>query len=70
MSHRQHRRIFWIVTTILCLLHLDFFNHGVTRDLLFGWLPFDLAYHIVWMIFAGVMVFHFTHYVWRSADEH
>lgn len=70
MTRKQHSRTFWTATIVLCVLHVDFFNHGVGSVLLFGWLPFDLAYHILWMVLAAVLVFYFTHSVWRSADEH
>lgn len=68
MTRRQHRRIFWLLVVVLAALHVDFFNHGTTPPLLFGWLPVDLAYHITWVIAAGALVIYFTRYVWRDYD--
>ena len=69
MTRRQHRRIFWVLVVVLAALHVDFFNHGTTLPLIFGWLPTDLAYHIAWVIAAAVLVLYFTRYVWRDFDE-
>jgi len=69
MTQRHHSWVFWGFVLILILLHADFFNHGASPPPLFGWLPVDLAYHILWVIAAGLLVFYFTHFVWRDPDE-
>ena len=69
MKQRQHRRIFWILVIVLAVFHVDFFNHGeIARRLFWEWLPLDLAYHVVWVILAAVLVLYFTRYVWRDYD--
>ncbi len=68
MTRRRHRRIFWVFVVVLAALHVDFFNHGTSPPLLFGWLPADLAYHMAWVIAAAALVLYFTRYVWRDYD--
>ena len=68
MTRRHHRRVFWVLVVVLAALHVDFFNHGVSPPPLFGWLPVDLAYHMIWVIAAAALVLYFTRYVWRDSD--
>ncbi len=68
MTRRQHRRIFWLFVSILAILHVDFFNHGESMWLIFGWLPVDLVYHLVWVILAAASVVYLTKYVWQDYD--
>ncbi len=34
--------IFWVVITILCLVHVDFWGWDKIHPLLFGWIPYHL----------------------------
>lgn len=68
MTLKQHKRLFWIAAAVLSVLHLDVFNHGGSAPLLFGWLPRDLAYHIAWVLVAGVLVLHLTLAIWRRPE--
>ena len=69
MKQRQHRRLFWVIVIVLAGFHVDFFNHGENvSPLLLGWIPLDLAYHVVWVIVAALLVLYLTRYVWRDSD--
>jgi hypothetical protein len=72
LSRKTHARIFWAVVAVLLILHVDVFNHlepgsdpsdGVAPV---GWLPWDMAYHLLWMVAAAGAVFYLTAKVWPS----
>lgn len=65
---RTHRLIFAALSAGLLLAHLDPWNAG-PRDLVFGWLPWDLAYHLLWMAAASALIFYMTsRAVWPEDD--
>lgn len=65
---RTHRLIFAALSAGLLLAHLDPWNAG-PRDLVFGWLPWDLAYHLLWMAAACALIFYMTsRAVWPEDD--
>ena len=33
------------------------------------WLPFDLGYHLIWMVLAAGVVLYMTEKVWPEAEE-
>lgn len=39
------------------------------RGLLLGFLPWDLAYPLAWIVFATAAVFYMTNRAWRDVDE-
>lgn len=59
MSARAHRRLFALLTAVLLVLHVDPWNAG-PAGLVLGWLPWDLAYHLVWMAAAALLVVYMT----------
>lgn len=69
MTVRAHRRAFAALTAALFALHLDPWNAGPAA-LLFGWLPWDLAYHLLWMAAAALLVLYMTSgAVWPDDPE-
>lgn len=48
----------------LLVLHLDFWNAGRGGALILGVLPYDLAYHLAWMLAAWAVVVYMTVKVW------
>ncbi len=65
MSRRAHRLVFAGLVGVLLVLHLDVWNHDV-GGLVFGWLPWDLAYHLAWMAAAAAVVWYMTLGPWTE----
>ena len=63
------RLVAWIAFAALVVLHLDFWR-GPRPGLVFGWLPEDMAYRLLWMAGAFAYLLFFTARVWgdESAD--
>lgn len=59
MSAAAHHRLFAVLAAALIVLHVDTWNAG-PGGLVFGWLPWDLAYHLLWMALATLLVFYMT----------
>ena len=56
-------RIFTVLVAVLVVSHV----WAPTRPgdvLWFGWIPFDLGFHLVWMAVAAGAVFYMTERVW------
>ena len=69
MMHARGKRWFaWLGFGLLVGLHHDFFRPQEAR-LVFGWMPEDLVYRLVWMGLATLYLFWFTRYVWRSGKD-
>ena len=66
-THRRLGAWFWIAALSLASAHLLRFQHG-DRELHLGWLPADLAFRMVWIAAATVLVFAMTSVSWRD-DE-
>ncbi len=62
---RRLRAGFWVATFALTLAHLLRFQHG-DEALYLGWLPADLAFRIVWIAAATVVIFVMTSVSWRG----
>lgn len=60
VSRAAHRRLFTALTALLLLLHVDVWNAGPAGPLVLGWLPWDLAYHLLWMAAATALVGYMT----------
>ena len=65
MSHRAHRNLFWVLVVTLIALHLYDFR-GAVPGLLWGVVPWDLAYHLFWMLAALGVVVYLTEIVWQD----
>lgn len=63
----RRRRIESLVAVLglvlLLVLHLDFWRPQVVR-LHFGWLPEELLYRLVWMLFAWGYLLFFCARIW------
>ena len=67
MGRRGHARVFAALTVALILLHLVHFP-GAFDVAVLGWMPWDLAYHVAWMLAATAAIFYLTAKVWPEAD--
>jgi hypothetical protein len=67
VSRRAHHRLLAVLVTALLVLHIDVWNHG-RGGLVFGWLPWDLAYHLAWMVGATAVVWYMTLGPWPDED--
>ncbi|MCA9658399.1 MAG: hypothetical protein KC486_08645 [Myxococcales bacterium] len=63
-GRRVHRWIFAVLIAALLVLHLDVWNAGRGGALVLGVLPYDLAYHLAWMLAAWLVVVYMTIKVW------
>lgn len=70
VSRAAHLRLFAALTALLLILHVDVWNAGPEPTLVFGWLPWDLAYHLLWMAAATGLVFYMTSpAIWPDDQE-
>lgn len=67
VSPRAHRRVLALLVALLIGLHIDVWNHG-RGGVVLGWLPWDLAYHLLWMAAATAAVWYLTFKVWPDED--
>lgn len=67
MSRRAHHLLLAALVTALLVLHLDVWNRHAA-GLVFGWLPWDLAYHLAWMAAATAVVWYMTLGPWTERD--
>lgn len=63
MDRRAHARTFAALAIVLTALHLAHFP-GALEVRVLGWMPWDLAYHLAWMLAATALVFYLTARVW------
>jgi hypothetical protein len=71
LKRETHHRLgagFWLATLALAAAHLFRFQHDDSA-LYLGWLPADLAFRIVWIIAATLLVFAMTSVSWREEGE-
>lgn len=64
---KRHRLIAWLGLLALAVLHLDVWRPQ-RPELLFGWLPEELAYRLLWMFLAWLYLLYFTSRVWSEED--
>lgn len=62
------RTLAWLGGLALLVLHLDFWR-GPRPDLVFGAIPEELAYRVLWMLAAAAYLWFFTARVWTDEDE-
>lgn len=67
-SHRRHGRVLAVMVALLVLTHVVQWQPG-REPMLLGFLPWDLAYHLLWMVAATVVVLYMTEVVWRHPPE-
>ena len=48
------------------LLHQDFWNWNRTEPLMFGFLPFGLAYHAAYAVLAAIMMALLVKFAWPT----
>ncbi len=64
----MHRWIAWAGFFLLFGSHVAYFPAQST-ELMFGWMPVDLVYRLVWMVLAWLYLMHFTAKVWGPDGE-
>ena len=67
-SARWSRRLAVAGLVGLLILHLDFWREQ-RPELVFGWLPEDVAYRLAWMGLAFVYLWFFTRNVWGEGED-
>jgi hypothetical protein len=65
VSRRTEVTLFWAAVAVLLVAHMFGFGQG-GRPLLFGWVPIDLAYRVLWMLLAAGLVFWMTARLWSN----
>lgn len=53
---------------LLLVLHVDVWNQGRGDALILGFIPYDLAYHLLWMLVAWAVVIYMTIFVWPDEN--
>lgn len=65
-----HRRTFTALVVALLVLHVDTWNADGPPVLVLGWLPWDLAYHLLWMACAtGAVVYMTSKAIWPEDQD-
>ena len=67
-NRRPATRALVLATVALVLAHGVRLPHG-DAPLILGWLPRDMAYRLVWMTLATVLMIWMTTGPWREAKE-
>jgi len=67
VSRRLERALFVILVLALLTGHMLGFAQG-GRALLFGWMPLDLAYRLVWIGLSALAVFWMTARLWPDRE--
>lgn len=62
-----HRVIAVVGLAVLLALHHDFWRPQ-RPEILFGWIPEELAWRLGWMALALAYLLHFCRFVWRAPD--
>ncbi|MEQ8276094.1 MAG: hypothetical protein RMA76_24010 [Deltaproteobacteria bacterium] len=65
MNRRVELTLAWAGAIVLLLLHLDFWR-SARPALVFGFVPEELMYRVVWMVGAVVYLWFFTARIWRG----
>lgn len=68
VSRRVELTLFWVAVAVLLVAHMFGFGQR-GRPLLFGWMPIDLAYRVLWMLLAAGLVFWMTARLWSDAGR-
>jgi hypothetical protein len=68
MGTRRILPIPYVLVFALVVLHHDVWNRDRLEPLAFGWIPFDLAYHLAWMGAAWLVLLHLCAKVWKEED--
>ncbi len=62
---KRRRRLIWAAAGALVVVHVA----SPSRDgIVAGVLPWDLAFHLGWMLAAGLLVETLTRVAWRDVD--
>lgn len=67
-ARRRHRWVFAGAVVVLLVLHVDVWNQGRGDALILGFIPYDLAYHLLWMVVAWAVVIYMTVFVWPDEE--
>lgn len=67
-GYDRRRLAAWIAAAVLIALHV-FPPQGDTSVLIWGFLPWDLAFHIGWMVAAAGLIYATTRFAWRDVDD-
>ena len=59
--------LFWAAVVVLLVAHMFGFGQQ-GRPLWLGWVPIDLAYRVLWMLLASVLVFWMTARLWGDEE--
>jgi len=62
---RRRRGLIWAVAGALVAVHVWSPSRG---EIVAGVLPWDLAFHLGWMLAAGLLVETLTRVAWRDVD--
>jgi len=55
-----------LMVLAVCLLHQDCWNWNKTEPLMFGFLPFGLAYHAAYAVLAAIMMALLVKFAWPA----
>lgn len=68
VSRSRRHVVLGVLVTLLLIGHVVQPAPGI-EPVLLGWLPWDLAYHLLWMAAAAGAVLFMTDVVWRFEED-
>jgi hypothetical protein len=63
------KKVLWVLTAILVILHQDLWNWAKDKPLIGGFLPIGLWYHALFCVAASVLLALFVLFAWPSELE-
>lgn len=68
MSVRAHRIVLAAIVIALVILHMDPWSDGSIEPVVWGFVPRDLGYHLLWVLAATATTFYMCAKAWPE-DE-
>ncbi len=65
LAYSQRRRVAWVAAAVLIAVHV-WAPHR--EGIVGGVLPWDLAFHLGWMLAAGLLIEAISRVAWRDVD--
>ena len=66
LTYEQRRRLLGVGAAVLVVVHVMAPDRA---GIIGGFVPWDLAFHVAWMVAAGILIELITRLGWRDVDD-